>query len=85
MGQRRVREQALVLHLINHVDTIGEQLLLDAVEFVTQHQRLKAAAQTGSQLAALGQQFEADVGNLALVVLAIDYQIILVVHCFLKL
>ena len=82
MRQRRVGEQALVLYLIDHVNAIGEQLLLDALELIAQHQRLEAATQAGSQLAALGQQFEADVGDAALVILAIDYQIILVFHFF---
>ena len=80
MGIGRVGEKALVFYLVYKVGAIGENLILNTLEIVANHQSLKLAAKLVGQGAAFSKEFEAYVGNFAFVVLAIYYKIIFVCH-----
>ena len=76
MGQRAERREGLVVGDPDGVGTVLGQLLLDAGEALAQDDGVETDAQRRSQLAALGQQFEAHVGNLALLDLDIDEYVV---------
>jgi len=80
MRERGVRIEALVLHLIKAVNTIGEHLLIYIGEVVAGHYGFKFAAQLIGERAALGEELKAHVGHMALLELEIYYEIILVGH-----
>ncbi len=70
----------LILELIDRVGAIFEDLLLHIVKLVADYDCLKLHAEVVGELSSLGQQLKADVGHLAVVVLAIYYEIVGVCH-----
>ena len=82
MGERGIRIQAFVLYLINGIDTIREDLLLDAIESVAGHYCFEFHPEFVCKLPSFGEKLKADIGYLTVFIFAIYYEIVLVCHCF---
>ena len=65
MGQRAEGLEDLVVGHPHRIGSIFGQLLLQTGHVVTQHDGFELHAQRRGQFAALGQQFETHVGDLA--------------------
>ena len=72
--------EAFVGHFVNHVGTVGENLVFHAVEVVADYQRFEFHAQLGGELTPFGEEFEAHIGHFAILKLAIYDEIILILH-----
>ncbi len=73
MGVGSVGEQTIVLYFIDCVDTIGEYLIFDAVEFATDDYGFKFHSETVGKHATFCEEFEAYVSHFAFVVFAVYY------------
>ncbi len=76
MGQRAERSESLVVGDPHGVGAVLGELLFDACELLAEHHGVEPDAQGRGQLAALGQQFETYVGDLALLDLDIDEYVV---------
>ena len=76
MGQRAERREDLVVGHPDRVGAVFGQLLLDAGDAVPQHYGFELDAQLVGQLPALGQQFQAHVGDRAVFELDIDKYVV---------
>lgn len=68
-----VREKTLVFHLVYHIGTIREYLVLYPVELVSDYESLKFDTEFLGEFASFGEEFQADIGHFALIKLAIYY------------
>ncbi len=80
MGVGGIWIETSVLYLINHIHAIGEERILDTVEFIAYYQCFKFNAKFVGEHAALGEKFKAHIGYFAMLILAIYYEIVVVVH-----
>ena len=80
MGVGGVGIETLVLYLIYNVGAVGEELVFDPVELVAHDKSLQLHAKLAGKLATLGEEFKADIGHLAILVFAINYQVVIILH-----
>lgn len=80
MGVGSIRIEASILHLIDHIHPVREKRILDSVEFVAYYQRFEFHTELVGEHTALGEKFKTHVGYLAMLILAIYYEIVVVVH-----
>ena len=78
MGIGGVWIQTGIFYLVHHIGSVGEELILDAVELVADDEGLEFHAELVGQLTALGEQFQAHIRHLAFIVFAIDDYVVLV-------
>ena len=85
MGQRRVRVHTLVLQLVEGIDAVRHHLLLYLGEVVAGNHCLEFHAELVGELAALGEQLEADVGHAAILIFEVYYDVVGVLcHVFIR-
>ena len=78
MGVRRVGIETLVLNFVDNVGTVLVKLLFDAVQLVAQDDGLELHTQLVGQSTALGEQLQAHVGDVAILILTVYYKIVTV-------
>ena len=71
-----------VVHGVNHVGAVGEDLRFDAGEVRANYEGFEADTEAVGEFAAFGKEFEADIGNAAFVELAVNYKIVVICHSF---
>ena len=76
MGQRAERREDLVVGHPDRVGAVAAQLLGDTLDLVAQQKAVQLLAQLVGQLPALGQQFQAHVGDRAVFELDIDKYVV---------
>ena len=80
MRKRCIRIKTMILHFIYAVNAIREDLFLDIFQFVACHYCLKFDAELIGKRATFGEEFKADIGHLAILVFAINYQVVIILH-----
>jgi len=68
--------EAFVLNLVNGVDSVGEELFFDVVEFVAYNDGFEFDTEFVGKDAAFGEELKADIGNTAFVKLTIYDEIV---------
>ena len=72
--------ETLVLYFIYGIGTILEECLLDIAELIADHDGFELYAECVGELTPFGEKFEADIGHVSVVVLAVNYEIVFVGH-----
>ncbi len=78
MRERGIGIEALVLEFVEGINSEGKDLLFDLLQIVACDHGLEFDSETVGELTALGEEFEAYVCHLSILIFAIYYKIMLV-------